>query len=191
MGSIAVLTISGKTEDKEDMVEIVEDASSYFPTDTWDDIRYIGKLSLEHDFKIATNSQSYGVFLFQKLIERIRKVRESNRLVSLLLGITSDPIVALHYFFDKTNFKRWLYLVHDYVDEKAGVVSLFQVEEETSSKLVAHGLGHNRGLRHHVEPIDLMYSELLKSPILQVDGFCEVCLRKLAKDKTAACAHSH
>ena len=191
MGSITVLTISGKTEDKEDVVEIVEDASGYFPTDTWDDIIYIGKISLEHDFKVATGRESYGAFLFQKLIKRIRKVRDSNRLISLLLGITSDPIVAVHHFFDRTNFKRAFYLVHDYVDEKAGVVSLFQVEEETSSKLVAHGLGHNRGLRHHVEPIDLMYSELLKSPILQVDGFCEVCLRKLAKDRTDACTHSH
>ena len=191
MGSITVLTISGKTEDKEDVVEIVEDASGYFPTDTWDDIIYIGKISLEHDFKVATGRESYGAFLFQKLIRRIRKVRDSNRLISLLLGITADPIVAVHHFFDRTNFKRALYLVHDYVDEKAGVVSLFQVEEETSSKLVAHGLGHNRGLSHHIEPIDLMYSELLKSPILQVDGFCEVCLRKLAKDRTDACPHSH
>lgn len=191
MDSITVLTISGKAEDKEDMVEIVEDASGYFPTNTWNDIKYIGKLSLEHDFKVATNSESYGAFLFQKLIERIRKVRDSNRLISLLLGITADPIVAMHHFFDRTNFKRVFYLVHDYVDEKAGVVSLFQVREETSSKLVAHGLGHNRGLRHHVEPIDLMYFELLKSPILRVDGFCEVCLSKLTKYKTAACTHSH
>ena len=191
MRSITVLTISGKTEDKEDVVEIVEDASGYFPTDTWDDIIYIGKISLEHDFKVATGRESYGAFLFQKLIKRIRKVRDSNRLISLLLGITSDPIVAVHHFFDRTNFKRAFYLVHDYVDEKAGVVSLFQVEEETSSKLVAHGLGHNRGLSHHIAPIDLMYSELLKSPILQVDGFCEVCLRKLAKDRTDACTHSH
>ena len=191
MGSITVLTISGRTEDKEDVVEIVEDASGYFPTDTWDDIIYIGKISLEHDFKVATGRESYGAFLFQKVIKRIRKVRDSNRLISLLLGITSDPIVAVHHFFDRTNFKRAFYLVHDYVDEKAGVVSLFQVEEETSSKLVAHGLGHNRGLSHHIEPIDLMYSELLKSPILQVDGFCEVCLRKLAKDRTDACPHSH
>ena len=191
MPPITVLTISGKTEDKEDVVEIVEDASGYFPTDTWDDIIYIGKLSLEHDFKVATNRESYGAFLFQKLIKRIRRIRDSTKLISLLLGITSDPIVTVHHFFDRTNFKRRFYLVHDYVDETAGVVSLFQVKEETSSKLVAHGLGHNRGLRHHIEPIDLMYFELLKSPILQVDGFCEVCLSKLRKDETDAGGHSH
>jgi predicted Zn-dependent protease len=191
MQPIRVLTISGKTEDKEDLVEIVEDASDYFPTDTWDTIIYIGKLSLEHDFKVATNRESYGAFLFQRLLKRIRKVRDSTNLISLLLGITSDPVVAVHHFFDRTNFKRRFYLVHDYVDETAGIVSLFQVKEEISSKLVAHGLGHNRGLRHHIEPIDLMYFELLKSPMLQVDGFCEVCLRKLRKEETVADGHSH
>jgi len=111
--------------------------------------------------------------------------------MSLFLGITTDPVVAMYHFFDRTSFKKALYLVHDYVDEKVGVVSLFQVKEESSRKLVAHGLGHNRGLRHHVEPIDLMYSKLLNSLTLQVDGFCEVCLRKLAKDKIDTCTHSH
>lgn len=189
MQSISVLTINGEQEDEKDLAKIVEDASSYFPTETWDDIGYIGKLSLEHDFKVETSRESYGAFLFQKLIKRVKRIRESNRLMSLLLGITADPVVAVYHFFDRTSFKRALYLVHDYVDERVGVVSLFQVKKESSSKLVAHGLGHNRGLRHHAEPIDLMYSELLNSPTLQVDGFCEVCLRKLTKDKTDACMH--
>lgn len=184
MQSIAVLTVSGKPENEKDMVKIVEDASSYFPTDTWDDIKYIGKLRLEHDFKVATSRESYGAFLYQKLINRIRRIRDSKTLTSLVLGITADPIVAMYHFFDRTNFKRTLYLIHDYVDAKVGVVSLFQVNQESSSKLAAHGLGHNRGLRHHTEPIDLMYSKLLNSSTLQVDGFCEVCLRKLTKDKT-------
>jgi predicted Zn-dependent protease len=184
MESISVLTIGGETKDKRDMVKIVEDASGYFPMKTWDDIRYIGELTLEHDFRVKTSIDSYGAFLFQKLINRMKGIKESNGLMNLLLGITADPVVALYHYFDNTNFKRALYLVHDYVNGKVGVVSLFQVKEESSGKLVAHGLGHNRGLRHHVEPIDLMYSALLSSSPLQVDGFCEVCLRKLKKDKT-------
>lgn len=187
MQSISVLTISGEQENDKDIVKIVEVARGYFPTQTWEDIGYIGKLSFEHDFKVVTSRESCGAFLFQKLISKIRRVRDSKKLTSLLLGITADPMVAMYHFFDRTNFKRALYLVHDYVDEKVGVVSLFQVNEGSSSRLVAHGLGHNRGLRHHVEPIDLMYSELLSSSTLQVDGFCEVCLRKLAKDKTDGC----
>ena len=187
MQSISVLTISGEQENDKDMVKIVEVARGYFPTQIWEDIGYIGKLSFEHDFKVVTSRESCDAFLFQKLISKIRRVRDSKKLTSLLLGITADPMVAMYHFFDRTNFKRALYLVHDYVDEKVGVVSLFQVNGGSSSRLVAHGLGHNRGLRHHVEPIDLMYSKLLSSLTLQVDGFCEVCLRKLTKDKADAC----
>lgn len=186
MRSINVLTINGEPENERDLVKIVEDAESYFPTETWGDIRYLGKLSLEHDIKIATSGEPFGAFLFEKLIERIEKIKGSDRLINLLLGITPDPIVAVYYFFDGKNFKRALYFVHDYVAEKVGVVSLFRINEESSSKVVAHGLGHNRGLRHHVEPIDLMYSELLRSSALRVDGFCKVCLRKLTKDQSDA-----
>jgi predicted Zn-dependent protease len=63
--------------------------------------------------------------------------------------------------------------------------SLFQVDAQQSSRVVVHGLGHNRGLRHHVEPIDVMYPHLLKSPVLEVEGFCMGCLRKLTHDETS------
>jgi len=182
MRSINVLTINGEPENERDLVKIVENARNYFPSETWDEIYYFGKLSLEHDVTIATSEESYGAFLFEKLIGKIEKIKKSDKLVSLLLGITPDPIIALYYFFDGKNFKRTLYLVHDYVAEKAGVVSLFNVSEESSNKVVAHGLGHNRGLQHHAEPIDLMYSELLRFPTLQVEGFCKICVRKLTKD---------
>jgi len=186
MRSINVLTINGEPENERDLVKIVEDAKTYFPTETWDDIRYLGELCLEHDLKIETSRESSGAFLFKKLVKRIERIKDPARLVNLLLGITSDPIVSMYYFFDGKTFKKALYLVHDYVTEKVGIVSLFQVKEESSSKVVAHGLGHNRGLRHHAKPIDLMYPELLRVPALQVEGFCEVCLRKLKKDQTDA-----
>jgi len=184
MWSIDVLTINGKPENGRDLVKITEDARSYFPTETWDDIRFLGKLSLEHDVKIVTNKQSLGAFLIEKLTKRIGRIRDSNRLMNILLGITPDPIVAMYYAFDGKHFKRTLYLVHDYVAEKVGIVSLFRLNEESSSKVVAHGLGHSRGLRHHLEPIDLMYTELLRTSTLQVEGFCKVCLHKLTKNQT-------
>lgn len=184
MWSINVLTINEEPQDERDLVKIAENARRYFPTETWDDIKYLGKLSLKHDIKIATNEESFGAFLFDKLTKKIRKIKDSHRLINLLLGITPDPIIAMYYFFDGKHFKRTLYLVHDYVAETVGVVSLFRVNEESSSKVVAHGLGHSRGLRHHLEPIDLMYSELLRTPILQVEGFCKVCLDKLTKNQT-------
>ena len=190
MQSLAVLTIGRKQDKKKDLVKIVEEGSGYFPTETWDTIEHVGELRFEHDFKIAIDQNSHEGFLFQKIIRKIRRTRDPNEPMGLLLGVTSDPIVVTYDFFDRTGFKRAIYLVHDYVDEKAGVVSFFRVNKEFSSKLVAHGLGHNRGLRHHLEPIDLMYSELLKSSTLQVDGFCEVCQRKLAEETSGACVHT-
>lgn len=184
MRSINVLTINAEPESERDLVKIAEDARSYFPTKTWEAIRYFGKLTLKHDVTIRTGEESFGGFLFEKLTKRIRRMKDSHRSMNLLLGITPDPILAMYYFLDGRHFKRTLHLVHDYVAEGFGVVSLFRVNEESSSKLVAHGLGHNRGLRHHLEPIDLMYSELLKIPTLRVEGFCNVCLRKLSKNLT-------
>jgi len=184
MQSISVLTINREPENEQELVKIVEKARNYFPIKTWDDILYLGKLNLEHDLNIATNGKSLGALLLERLIKRIERIKDSDRLMSLLLGITPDPVVAAYHFFDGKNFRRTLYLVHDYVTNKVGVVSFFQLNEETSRRVVAHGLGHNRGLRHHVEPIDLMYSELLRSHMLQVEGFCRVCLRTLTKAQT-------
>lgn len=174
--------INAEPESERDLVKIAEDARSYFPTKTWEAIRYLGKLSLKHDVTIKTGGESFGAFLFEKLTKRIGRMKDSHRLMNLLLAITPDPILAMYYFLDGRQFKRTIHLVHDYVAEEFGVISLFRVNEESSSKLVAHGLGHNRGLRHHLEPIDLMYSELLRTPNLRVEGFCNVCMRKLTKN---------
>jgi len=117
---------------------------SYFPAETWDDVECLGKLSQEHDVKIAIGEDSFGA-----------------------------------------RFKQALYLVHDYVTETIGVISFFRVEATASSKVVAHGLGHSKGLRHHLEPIDLMHPELLRTSTLQVEGFCKACLSRLTKDQRA------
>ncbi len=183
MQSINVLTISGAPQHGLDLVKAAEDGKRYFPTGIWDDARYLGSLSLEHDVKIATGGETFGAFLFEKLTERIRRIKDSHKLVDLLLGITPDPIVAMYYCFDGKRFKRTLYLVHDYMTETVGVVSLFQINEGNSSKVVAHGLGHSQGLRHHAKPIDLMYHELLRIPMLKVEGFCKACLQRLTKNK--------
>jgi len=181
MRSINVLSINGEAENERDLIKTVRDAIRYFPKEAWDDIRYIGKIRLEHDIRLATCERSFGAFLFEKLVERVGKMKGSDEVMNLLLGITLDPIAAMYYCFDGTNFKRSLYFIHDYVGVKVGVVSFFRVKEESSGKVVAHGLGHNKGLHHHTEPIDLIYSELLRFPRLQVEGFCEACMHKLKK----------
>jgi hypothetical protein len=68
--------------------------------------------------------------------------------------------------------------VHDYVNTEVGVVSLFGIDEEDAVRVSAHGLGHNMGLRHHNEPIDLMYARLLNGKTNK-EGFCDECVDKI------------
>jgi len=179
-GLIDLLTINEAPEDAKELVEIVGQASKYFPKGIWETIEYLGNLTLEHDVKIASKERVYGAFIFERLIQRIRKLRASFKTFVLLLGITSDPIVTVYYRFEKGAYERIVNIVHDYVAEDVGVVSLFRAKGELASKLVAHGLGHNRGLRHHMTPIDVMYIELLNYPMLD-KAFCKECLNKLRK----------
>ncbi len=180
MGSISVLTICDEPGNVGDLASIVEGAKEFFPADVWGPVNYLGELSLQHDVEIAARGEFFGAFIFEKLIEKVRELKHSNKAGDLLLAVTPDPIVATHFFFNGKTFERTSYLVHDYVARENGVVSLFAIEEDASSKVVAHGLGHNKGLRHHAEPIDLMYSELLQVPSLRVEGFCNLCLDQLA-----------
>ena len=181
MQVIDVLTINEEPENEQDMVKIAEDAMRYFPFGTWNDVRYLGKLSLDHDVEITTSEESLGAFLFKKLIKRIRRIGNSYGASNLLLGMTPEPVVGTYCFLEGTHLKRTSYLVHDYVSEAVGIASLFRVGEGSSSKMVAHGLGHSKGLVHHTEPIDLMYSELLDASKLEVEGFCKLCLSKLTR----------
>ncbi len=184
MEFVNVLTINTESKEGQHLAKIAEDARDYFPTISQDEIHYLGNLSVEHDLKIATSEKTLGAFLFEKVTARIKKMENYNKLRGLLLGITSDPIVAIYHFFDRKHFKRAQYLVHDYVTKTVGVVSFFQVNMKYASRVVAHGLGHGKGLRHHSQPIDLMYSEMLRTPKLQVEGFCRACLHELTKNQT-------
>ncbi len=186
MRSINVVTIEKELENEGDLVKIVENAKEYFPAEMWDQVNYLGNLSLGHDVEIAACGERFGAFLFEKLARRIQEMRSADRLSDLLLGITPNPIVAVYTFFDRGQFRREVCLVHDYVNQNVGVVSLFHVVGETSRRLIAHGLGHSKGLSHHARPVDLMFPELLKLSSLEVKGFCKDCLRKLTEDRTPA-----
>jgi predicted Zn-dependent protease len=182
MGSIDVLTVNEKP-DRLDLIKVVEEAKHYFSAEAWDDVRYIGELKINHDITMVTDREKRGAFLVENLTKRIRKIKDI-KLVNLLLGITEDPIIAMFYYFDGKTFKRSLFLVHDYVSEKIGVVSLFRVEEEAVVKVVAHGLGHSKGLMHHYKPIDYMYSKLLNAKTLQIEGFCKTCQNQISNTQT-------
>ncbi|MCW4052169.1 MAG: hypothetical protein NWE78_03030 [Candidatus Bathyarchaeota archaeon] len=182
MQPLNILTVSQEPANEKDLANIVDDAKTFFPTEAWYDVRYVGELSLEHDLKIMVGDETCGAFLFKKLLKRFQKLKDSRGLVGVLLGITSKPVVDMYYSFGGGNLRKTVFFVHDYVSKKIGVVSVFRLTEESSSKVVAHGLGHNQGLRHHLEPTDLMHSELLRISHLEVDGFCKVCLRSLTTD---------
>jgi hypothetical protein len=139
--AINILTINPKPGDEQDLVKIIEDATGYFPRETWDEIECVGELVLERDVKIAMNGVSCEALPFEKLVKRIGRTKT----------------------------------------RRIGFASLFRINDESSSKVVAHGLGHSRGLHHHMEPIDFMYSGLLSAHSLQVEGFCEPCLQRLTE----------
>ncbi len=182
MGSIEVVTVN-KILGQLDLIKIIEEAKRYFSTETWDDVKFIGELKITHDITMATGKESYRAFLIENIIKRIKKTRNA-KLTNLLLGITEDPIIAMFFYFDGRTFKRSLFLVHDYVSERIGVVSLFQAEEKVAIKVVAHGLGHSKGLTHHHKPIDFMYSKLLNAQTLKIEGFCKDCQEKLYETHT-------
>ena len=168
-----------------DVVSLVEQAKGYFPGETWGEIRFHGQLSLECDVKVSLGKQTLGALLFDKLTARIVKIIDELGLKGLLVGLTLDPIVGISYFLHERTFRRTAYLVHDYMNGRFGVVSLFSIDDETSSKVVAHGLGHSKGLHHHEKPADLMHPELLRLSTLQVNGFCRACLLDLKENETS------
>mgnify|MGYP001074941428 CR=1 FL=1 len=181
MQLLDMLTINEELKSKEDVMEIVMEAFDYFPEGIWEGIKYLGNVNVKHDLKVKSKEKVYGAFIFNNLIDKIREMKNMLKRDDLLLAVTHDPVIAVYHRFELEKFNRIINLVHDYVSTDLGIVSLFEIEEEAATRIAAHGLGHNRGLRHHAKPIDLMYAELLEYPIRR-DGFCDECQRKL-RDK--------
>ena len=179
MLSLEVLTIN-KGFEGDDLLEIMWRALNHFPRGLWDRVNYLGDVGMKYDVKVRSRENIYNVFIFNNLIERIRRIRRMLQMKDLLLAVTRDPVIAIYhrFKFEVEGISQIASLVHDYVSSDLGIVSLFRVNEETASKIVAHGLGHNQGLRHHVEPIDIMYEGLLKHDVLN-EGFCNDCIKKM------------
>lgn len=177
------LTINEDLKNKEDLVEIVWRAMKYFPQGIWEGegIEYLGNVILKHDLKIELNKKTYGGFLLKDLIKKLREMKKRFKSEKLLLALTHDPVILIYYQFDERyRIVRKGGPVHDFVLEEMGIVSFFEIEEESGIKVTAHGLGHNQGLVHHAEPIDLMYGSLLNEiKSIKKDGFCKTCQEKL------------
>lgn len=179
MPSIDAFTINEAQKNVEEVLEIIWRAIEYFPKGLWKEVKYIGNIDIKYDLKVKIKEKVYNAFIFNSLLERIRKIRRIMEIDYLLLAITRDPIVAVYHRFEAKSLSRVISIVHDYVSCDIGIVSLFNVDEDMSVKITAHGLGHNRGLRHHCRPIDMMYEGLLKSRELGREGFCDDCVNKM------------
>lgn len=181
--SLDILTINEDPKNQEDLVEIVWKAFDYFPEGIWKVVNYVGNIKVKHDLKIKSKERTYGAFIFSPLVSKIRGMRNTLKIEELLLAVTHDPVIITYHRFELDKFKRIVNLVHDYVSDDLGILSLFETEEEVGTKVAAHGLGHNQGLGHHLEPLDLMYMRLLNGDQIKIDGFCDECQRKLKKKK--------
>jgi predicted Zn-dependent protease len=124
----------------------------------------------------------YGAFIFSHLLRKIKEVKSTLKTEDLLLAVTHDPVIVTYHRFEVDRFKRTINIVHDYVSSEVGMISLYETDEDATAKIAAHGLGHNQGLTHHTEPIDLMYGGLLHGRSIKIDGFCNQCQRKLKKN---------
>jgi predicted Zn-dependent protease len=178
-----ILTINERLHSSEELIEVIWKALELFPKDLWEEVNYLGNLEAQHHVKIQSKDETKDAFMVDKLMKAIRALRESLEVKNLLLTLTSDPVIIMFYYLDHDGFKTQVRLVHDYVNTKVGVISLFSIDLEKAVKVSAHGLGHNLGLEHHKEPIDLMYVRLLDGLKTYKEGFCDECIDKI-EEKT-------
>lgn len=181
MQSLDMLTINEEFMNREDLVEMMWKAFSYFPRGIWEGVNFVGNMNVKCDLKIRSKQDVCGAFIFSHLLRKIKEMKNILKTEDLLLAMTHDPVIAVYHRFEVDRFKRTINIVHDYVSNDVGMVSLYETDEDAAAKVAAHGLGHNQGLTHHAEPIDLMYEGLLHGRPIEIDGFCNECKRKLKK----------
>jgi hypothetical protein len=178
---LELVTINDEDENSELPLEILYDAFDYFPSGIWAEIKFHGNINMDSDLEISVREEVYGAFLFNSLIVKVRELKKMLRVGELLLALTNDPVIFIYHQFVSRGIKNITGIVRDYVSKDVGVVSLFEMDEEAATRIAAHGLGHNRGLIHHDEPLDLMYVGLLNGIKVDKNGFCDDCERKLEK----------
>lgn len=174
-----MLTLNERPKVKEDLLDIIYRALSYFPDELWEGVNYLGNVDVEHHLKISSKDELHGAFIIDRLMNKIRELRKRLEARDLLLALTHDPVIIAYYTFEDDGLKRMVNLVRDYVNKEVGLVSLFEMDEETGIRVAAHGLGHNQGLEHHPDPIDLMYVRLLDGTPIMESGFCNECRDRL------------
>ena len=185
MPLLDVLTVNDRCESEEGLLETIYRALEYFPRGLWEGANYLGDINVEYDVKVRSKYGVYGAFVLKNLLEKMKEVKRILQLNNLLLAVTYDPIITVYHEFDAGRFRRVANLVHDYFSRDIGLVSFFRVrDDENAARILAHGLGHSRGLRHHMKPIDIMYVGLLEHAKLENNGFCNECIRKMVDENS-------
>jgi predicted Zn-dependent protease len=178
VGPLDLLTINYEPYSKEEIVELIYKALDYFPNEVWNFVIYKGVAKIPYDVKVNINDHNYDAFIYNKLLRKLREIKEGIS-KNKLLAITLNPILIVSYHIDKGKLKQSTMLVRDWVVNDIGFASLFEVKENVSKKLIAHSLGHFYDLSHHFQPIDLMTPELKE--IEKTNSFCKNCKEKLAE----------
>lgn len=181
MQLVEVLTLNEDTRDGKELLEVIWGALNYFPDNTWESVNYRGNLDIGHHLEIERDSRRYEAFLINRLVSLVRILKKTFGTDALLLALTRDPVIITFFRFESSVFRSVAGLVRDYVTDDVGMVSVFETDEEDGRRAATHGLGHNRGLVHHEEPLGLMYVGLMDGLPIQTNGFCVECRDKLEK----------
>jgi predicted Zn-dependent protease len=172
-----VVTINSE-DPNQDLVKLVEEGVEFFPPYIWDSINYTGEVEFPCDRELFMGERFIPSFEYRKLISRLRKIKRKKP----LLGIISNHLVYFESIFYENGKLKISYMpIRDYMEE-VGFVSLLKLENQVASKIIAHALGHNRGLEHHHIPIDLMYPELRDITYVP-EQFCKKCIYTLDRSE--------
>lgn len=161
-----LLTINSKDQ-VDRHIKIAERGMRILPKEVRGEIESIGNVAWPDDGKILFGEDAYRVFLFNKLIRRLRGYKSENRLDKPILGLTTTLVIRVFSYIDteKGRIRQSFFTINDYMHDNVGFVylsysgslSYSEKDENISSISIAHGLGHNSSLGHHEEPKGIMY----------------------------------
>jgi len=172
-----VVTVNSK-DPYQDLVQFVEEGTNLFPLKIVDSINYAGEVEYPYDKKLFMNEEPIPSFDFRKLILRLNRIKGKNP----LMAIITNHLVYLESIFQQNGKYKISYMpIRDYMEE-VGFVCLLRLADQHMSKVIAHTIGHSRGLGHHKRPIDLMYA-FLEPETHYPEPFCENCIYTLERSE--------
>jgi predicted Zn-dependent protease len=187
MPTLEMVVINRDTVYAEEMADVFEMVQDRFPSKHLYGIEVLGKVEVKHDTKVLIRGKEYKAHEYANLMRKMKKFKEFLGVKGPFLGLAYDPMVRIYTEITARGVETGIEVLRDYVHENTVVYSCFGVPVNKNFDSALHTLGHVAGLRHHVEPIDIMYYNLLqeqtKLKTLDSSGkyFCEVCEENLKR----------